>query len=201
MANDLSREEEQRGWRRAYLWVLPLALVLGIAVAVWLPLSQRVSSPPKTGMDETADQQAPTPTGKQALAPARVEVKSSDAYGQYLTDDAGHPLYLFKGDTRGEAGKQAESKCDADCAKSWPPLLSSEAPQAAAPAETSLLGVIDRKDGSRQVTYNGWPLYRYVKDVGPEKGTGNDVKDFGDEWYLVAPSGEEARGSDETPKG
>ena len=29
-----------------------------------------------------------------------------------------------------------------------------------------------RRDGATQVTYNGWPLYRYVKDVGPETRAG-----------------------------
>jgi predicted lipoprotein with Yx(FWY)xxD motif len=54
---------------------------------------------------------------------------------------------------------------------------------------------VERKDGANQVTYNGWPLYRYVKDVGPQTATGQDVSEFGGEWYLVTPTGEEVHAS------
>ncbi len=55
----------------------------------------------------------------------------------------------------------------------------------------TLLATINRPNGSSQVTYNGWPLYRYAKDVKPEKVTGQGVKDFGGKWYLVSPLGQE----------
>jgi hypothetical protein len=32
MAKGLSRREEQRGWRKLYLWGIPLALMLGIVL-------------------------------------------------------------------------------------------------------------------------------------------------------------------------
>jgi hypothetical protein len=34
-----------------------------------------------------------------------------------------------------------------------------------------------------------WPLYHFAKDFGRE-ATGQDVEDFGGEWYLVTPQGE-----------
>ena len=40
-----------------------------------------------------------------------------------------------------------------------------------------------------QVTYNGWPLYYFVKDKQAGEATGQDVKGFGGEWYLVKPQG------------
>ncbi|MDZ7811542.1 MAG: hypothetical protein U5L11_17650 [Arhodomonas sp.] len=55
--------------------------------------------------------------------------------------------------------------------------------------DPALLGAIKRKDGSRQVTYNGWPLYHFVKDQDSGDTSGQDVEGFGAEWYLVAPSG------------
>ena len=42
-----------------------------------------------------------------------------------------------------------------------------------------------------QVTYNGWPLYYFIKDKAPGDTMGQDVKGFGAEWYLVMPSGKE----------
>ena len=194
MPKELSREEEQRGWRRSYLWVLPIALVLGTALLFAPSLMTQVTNQKERGMDQIQNQ-SPPEANKQALGPARIEVASSTNYGEFLTDGSGRPLYLFKGDRRGEGGNQAESDCYDDCAKSWPPLLTTEEPKAADAVRANLLGTLARKDGSTQVTYNGWPLYRYVQDVGPE-GTvaGHDVEDFGEEWYLVSPAGEEARG-------
>src|SRR5918996_4968932 len=184
---DLSREEEQRGWRRSFLWIIPVALVLGAALLFVPSLMNWVTEQEERGMDEIATQEPPA-EGKQALAPATIQVKSAAQYGQYLADGFGRPLYLFKADTRGGEGREAKSDCYDDCAKSWPPVLSSDAPKATGPVQQNLLGTFARKDGSLQVTYNGWPLYRYVRDVGPDAVTGHDIEDFGEEWYLVTPS-------------
>ncbi len=54
-------------------------------------------------------------------------------------------------------------------------MVTSEAPpQAEEAVEPNLLGRIERKDGSMQIIYNGWPLYYYVKDEGPEHATGEN---------------------------
>jgi predicted lipoprotein with Yx(FWY)xxD motif len=42
----------------------------------------------------------------------------------------------------------------------------------------SLIGTIERRDGRRQVTYRGQPLYFYVDDP-RGKVLGNDVVEFG----------------------
>jgi hypothetical protein len=34
-----------------------------------------------------------------------------------------------------------------------------------------------------------------VKDFGPKETTSQNVKDFGAEWYLITPSGEEVQAS------
>jgi predicted lipoprotein with Yx(FWY)xxD motif len=198
MAKDLSRKEEQRGWRKIYLWTIPLALLLGTALLFGPSLMNWLTSQEQRGMDEIATQEPPA-AGKQALGAARLEIKSSAKYGEYLTDGSGRPLYLFKADKRGGEGEQAESDCYDDCAKSWPPLLTSGKPEATGPVQPNLLGTLTRKDGSVQVTYNGWALYRYVKDVGPEgEVAGHDIEDFGEEWYLVSPSGTEVHATAES---
>jgi predicted lipoprotein with Yx(FWY)xxD motif len=198
MAKGLSRREEQRGWRKLYLWAIPLALVLGIVLVFGVFLEDYLSPPDRTGMDEAAKTQGlASEERKQALTPATVQTQQSETYGEYLADGFGRPLYLFKGDRRSSGDEPAVSTCYEDCAKAWPPLISSGAPEAAGQAKADLLATIERRDGSKQVTYNGWPLYRYVKDFGPEKATGQDVKDFGAEWYLVTPSGEEVHASAE----
>jgi hypothetical protein len=48
----------------------------------------------------------------------------------------------------------------------------------------------DRPDGDQQVTYHGHPLYYYSADASHAGSTkGQEVEQFGDEWYLLAASG------------
>ena len=54
------------------------------------------------------------------------------------------------------------------------------------------MGTTARTDGTTQVTYNGWPLYYWIKDQKPGDATGQDV---GGVWYVLSPTGEEV----ETP--
>ncbi len=52
----------------------------------------------------------------------------------------------------------------------------------------SLLGTLRRRNGRRQVTYNGWPLYYYVGD-GPGEVSCQNVREFGGLWLVVRPNG------------
>jgi len=53
----------------------------------------------------------------------------------------------------------------------------------------SLLGTITRADGTAQVTYAGYPFYRFVSDKAAGDETGQGVNAFGAPWYVVSPSG------------
>jgi predicted lipoprotein with Yx(FWY)xxD motif len=105
--------------------------------------------------------------------------------GTILVDSQGRTLYDFHKD------KGATSSCYGACAGAWPPLLTKGNPQAQGPAERSMLGTTKRKDGTVQVTYNGWPLYTYVGDQNPGEANGNDIDQFGAEWYALQPNGQE----------
>jgi predicted lipoprotein with Yx(FWY)xxD motif len=39
------------------------------------------------------------------------------------------------------------------------------------------------------VTYNRWPLYRYIKDKKPGQVRGEGVRNSGGLWYVLSPSG------------
>ncbi len=58
-------------------------------------------------------------------------------------------------------------------------------------AEQSMIDTIQRQDGTLQVTYNGHPLYYFVKDEGATEPQGEGIEAFGGKWYLVTPAGEE----------
>ncbi len=95
-------------------------------------------------------------------------------------------VYLFQAD------KGSASSCSGQCATVWPPVTTTGKPTAAGKAVPPDLGTITRSDGTTQVTYKGHPLYYYAKDVkdGDAGDTyGQGLKNFGADWYALAPSG------------
>jgi predicted lipoprotein with Yx(FWY)xxD motif len=114
---------------------------------------------------------------------ATVETHSG-AMGTFLTDAAGRSLYLF------DADKGRTSACSGNCATYWPPLLTGGAPKASGSAVTAKLGTTTRSDGTKQVTYNGHPLYTYAADTAAGATSGQGSDNFGAKWWLVAPSGQ-----------
>jgi predicted lipoprotein with Yx(FWY)xxD motif len=134
-----------------------------------------------------------------------VQGTKSERLGDHLTDGAGRSLYLFKGDTQGKIDKgkvvkEPVSTCYDACATAWPPLVTTKAPTAGDRANAALLGTITRKDGAKQVTYGGWPLYYYAKDTAAGDGKGQGVEAFGKEWYLVTRKGNKLRPDDKAKK-
>lgn len=126
--------------------------------------------------------------GLAAAQPAHgvaLAIQPSPAYGQYLTDGQGRTVYLFTRD-QGAHG----SACNGACVSAWPPVLVQATPQIAAQVDPKKLGTIRRDDGSRQLTYNGWPLYYYAPDQRAGDTRGQSIQEFGGTWYLVSPSGE-----------
>jgi predicted lipoprotein with Yx(FWY)xxD motif len=117
---------------------------------------------------------------------------TSSALGSYLVDAQGHTLYIFDKDERGE------SYCNGACAAVWPPLETESMPQAAPGVDGAALGTTKRDDGDLQVTYHGRPLYYYAADAStPGRTKGQEVDQFGAEWYVLAANGKPVEGGDE----
>jgi predicted lipoprotein with Yx(FWY)xxD motif len=76
-----------------------------------------------------------------------------------LFSGASFPVYTLSTD------HGRTSACSALCALSWPPVLTSGKPELPPDIDKHDLGTITRPDGSRQVTYNGQPIYLYVGDA------------------------------------
>lgn len=123
---------------------------------------------------------------------ATVQVANNAKFGEYLTSANGRPLYVFSTD-RPAGAKTATISCKpGKCQDFWPLLTTTGKPQAGNMADASLLGTMNY-EGKTVVTYNGWPLYEFVKDAGASAPQGQKLKTFGGEWYLVRPSGKEAK--------
>jgi predicted lipoprotein with Yx(FWY)xxD motif len=117
-------------------------------------------------------------------APARSTVTvHGSAYGRILFDGRGFALYTFSKDVRGR------SNCRGACANAWPPYVVARTPRASRGVKSGLLGTIRRRDGSRQVTYAGKPLYYYVGDRRPLQVLCQNVNEFGGLWFVIRPNG------------
>jgi predicted lipoprotein with Yx(FWY)xxD motif len=109
--------------------------------------------------------------------------------GTFLVDGSGRTLYRFLKDT----GRK--SHCTGQCASFWPPLTTSEKPEAEGGAKASMLGTSRRANGAKQVTYGGRPLYHYAPDTKPGQTTGQGINAFGARWYVESPSGKVIKAS------
>jgi predicted lipoprotein with Yx(FWY)xxD motif len=135
--------------------------------------------------------------GGQAGSSAQTRVKT--AYNKTLkktivVDGAGRTLYIFTEDVNGKATLcTPQGPWGAECPQIWPPLTSVGAPLSGAGIKASLLGVVNRRDGKRQVTYNRHPLYYFHGDPATPPGDRKpgDVRGQGfvGEWYVLSPKG------------
>jgi predicted lipoprotein with Yx(FWY)xxD motif len=121
-------------------------------------------------------------THTSAGASGTVDLRSTKL-GKVLVAKSGLTLYLFKAD------KSGRSVCYGQCATYWPPLLATTKPTAGTGVKATMLETIKRKDGTKQVTYAGHPLYRFKLDkkAGQVNGEGQDF--FGGKWYGVNAAG------------
>ena len=105
---------------------------------------------------------------------------ASTEFGDGLVDQDGKSLYMFVPDQE----ENGTPTCYDECAQAWPALEG--AAGAGDGVDESLLGIVERTDGSSQATYNDLPLYYFSGDqaAGDVNGQG-----LGDVWWIVDPSG------------
>ncbi|MBO8140626.1 MAG: c-type cytochrome [Firmicutes bacterium] len=113
-----------------------------------------------------------------------LKVAESERFGPILTDGEGRSLYIYTNDTVGPSG--SVSNCTGACTRNWPPLLADGELKAGEGVDAGLLGTIEREDGTTQVTYNGWPLYRFARDRNPGDVRGQRL---GGAFFLISPEG------------
>jgi predicted lipoprotein with Yx(FWY)xxD motif len=109
--------------------------------------------------------------------------------GAILVDARGRTLYLFEKDRGGM------SACDTTCVSYWPALTSRATPRAGKGVQQSMLKVTRQRNGLRQVTYAGHPLYTFVGDKRAGQTTGEGLTNFGAGWDAVAASGQKVEHS------
>ena len=99
--------------------------------------------------------------------------------GTVYANAKGMTVYEFKKDVP----HSHKSACYGACAKLWPPVVT---PTVFKPMKP--WGIAKRKDGAKQITYEGYPLYTWIKDTKPGDITGQGVKGL---WRVVMPGSQQ----------
>ena len=142
-----------------------------------------------TGSSGTAAAGSSSPAGGSSSSAAAggsgstVITTVSSSAGTFLATSSGHAVYLWSKDGDGM------SACTGACTGAWPPVTTTGQVTASGGAKSSDLGTITRPDGTKQVTYDGHPLYFFTGDSGPGMASGQGNDGFGAKWWLVSPSG------------
>ena len=152
-----------------------------------LILAACAETPAASSAEETV---VPTPSApaSESAAPSESAEASGEAavisadsdFGAILTDAAGMTIYFFANDTEGT------SNCEDDCLANWPAVEAEDSPTAGE-GVTAELGTIERSDGTRQLTVNGFPAYYFAGDAAAGDVNGQAV---GGVWWVFGADGE-----------
>ena len=178
--------------KNKYLYGLTFNLVVVLSIILAACSGLPVAAAPATSV--AAQVQAPipaptsvpipgvmptnSPTEQPTQATVTLQTANNVKLGSYLTDQTGHSLYVFTQDSHGA------SNCYASCATFWSPLTGTAA--AGSGVTASRIGSFMRKDGTSQVTYNGYPLYKFGQDNDPSDMYGQGLQKF---WFVISPAG------------
>jgi predicted lipoprotein with Yx(FWY)xxD motif len=187
-----------RAPRRRVLAAISVALLVLPVFAAGSPVSAHPHTP--TASASCAEAVTSAPTGRATVSIA------TTAYGRVLVIGSGQyggcSLYLLTSDE-----VHAQSGADFACSDNanplgaacdtilWPALLTDGAPIAGPGVNRKLLGTVTRNDilgdSVQQVTYAGFPLYRFFLDEEPGETEGANLFDPitspTGTWYLVDP--------------
>jgi len=105
-----------------------------------------------------------------------VNIATKPGIGSYLTNATGFTLYTFSRDTQ----NSGTSACTGGCSAKWPAFYAAN-PTFPSGLSASSFTVITRPDGSKQLAYDGWPLYYFSSDMSAGETNGQGV---GNVWYA-----------------
>jgi predicted lipoprotein with Yx(FWY)xxD motif len=157
--------------------IRPYGLFVSMLVAAVVLAACQSAAAQSVSTQAPVVSEAPAATTSQPI----VLLGGNATLGKFLTDANGKTLYVFTKDNAGD------STCYDQCAANWPALtVTSDQNLIAGDGVTGKLATITRTDGSLQVTYNGWPLYYFVKDTAAGDTNGQGVNNV---WFVAPESG------------
>jgi len=181
-----------------------IVVIALVGAGAYLGMALLVTSPASAATSLCSDSVSSAPTG-----PATVSAASTPDYGRVLVVGSGAyqgcSLYLLTSDELhaltgapyacSDNPNVKNKPCDSVL---WPAVLTGGAPIAGPGVNPRLLGTVTRTDlpglgAVQQVTYAGWPLYRFFRDEVPGETEGANLNDPvvtpAGIWYLLNPRG------------
>jgi predicted lipoprotein with Yx(FWY)xxD motif len=141
------------------------------------------AAPSAAAPSEAAPSGAASPSEAAAAESYPLAVGSGTVSGasvKFLTGEDGKTLYIFKKDTA-DSGK---SVCNGNCASNWPPYAADDLDEVKADsAATGKLSIVTRDDGTKQLAYDGMPLYYFAADSAAGDTKGATI----DNWTVANP--------------
>ena len=146
-----------------------LVVIFGATVGFFV-LNPFTSTTTKT--DVSTSTVATTQTVTSTTQSVSVELAYKPQLGLYLTNASGFTLYFRSTDPG-----NGSSACTGGCLGAWPAIYVSNL---ALPSSLNALSftLVNRPDGVKQLAYQGYPLYYYVKDTAPGQTTGEGLAHF-----------------------
>ncbi|MFI6155211.1 hypothetical protein ACIBCA_21275 [Kitasatospora sp. NPDC051170] len=124
------------------------------------------------------------PSTPSSPSSATLQTTNDPKLGTIVTDSAGFTLYRFDQDR----SNPSMSNCNGGCAVIWP-AEHDTGNVTVKGIDSKLVGSVTRADGTKQVTLNGWPAYRYAPDTKPGDTKGQGVAGT---WFALTPTGDKA---------
>jgi predicted lipoprotein with Yx(FWY)xxD motif len=154
-----------------------------IALLLATPLALSGCGTPTSGVP--ASVAAPVGNGSPIGGPSTVDagrdsLSTATTFVGTVMTSGGFTLYRF---TKDKAAPST-STCTGTCASTWPPIGGDAQPTLDG-VDAKLIGTVVRPDGTKQLTIDGWPVYRYIKDMLPGTVNGRSVQG----WLAVGADG------------
>jgi predicted lipoprotein with Yx(FWY)xxD motif len=162
---------------------LPVLVVAALFIGCGADASEPEREPSVPAPTAAANEAVPASIPERKPRRRGTRIKAIDSqFGTIVGDGRGQAVYVF------DREESKESECYGDCARAWPPVLTKGRPVAGKGVRKRRLGTTQRRNGRRQVTYDGRPLYYYVDDA-PGRVLCHNVLEFGGLWLVVRPNG------------
>jgi predicted lipoprotein with Yx(FWY)xxD motif len=121
------------------------------------------------------------PRGAGAVIGPTLQAVTVPGYSGVLANSAGMTLYVLNTE------KGSVIHCHPTCLQTWIPL---EVPTATTsvslgPGVHGAIGFVARTSTKKQVTFNSYPLYRYVKDTAVGQAGGEDLSSYAGTWLMA----------------
>jgi predicted lipoprotein with Yx(FWY)xxD motif len=120
---------------------------------------------------------------------------NAGGYDGVLANAASRSLYVLSNESAGAV------HCTGGCLTTWPPLLVTSATSSIAlgAGVSGKIGFVTRSSTTKQVTFNGYPVYTYSGDTGANQTNGEGIAADGGTWTLADAGAKTTAGTPVAP--